>query len=72
MEQGTYEYLDSLAAAMQRAGNPPDVVRRGALLEKALRTGSPPIEYFLVRQPIAADNSELLDPTITRFTIAKP
>lgn len=72
VQQGTYEYAESLAAEWQRPGNPPGLRARGARLARALETGTPPVEYHLVRQPVSDDNTQLLDPTISTFTLRRP
>jgi hypothetical protein len=71
VQQGTFEYLDSLAAEMMRPGNPPDVIALGRRIDSALRTGQPPIEYYVVRQPIPA-SGDLPPPQLSPFILRKP
>jgi hypothetical protein len=51
-EQGTPEYLESLARDMMKPTNPPDVQTLGNRLLKAVRANPPEVDYYVVRQPI--------------------
>lgn len=51
-EQGTPQYLESLACDMMRSTSPADVQVLGHQILVALRTSPPNIDYYVVRQPL--------------------
>lgn len=51
-EQGTPQYLESLARDMMRPTSPADVQALGHQILVALRTSPPNIDYYVVRQPL--------------------
>jgi hypothetical protein len=70
VQQGTREYLESLAADMIASKS--DTARKlGRKLELALRKGEPPVEYYLVRQPVP-DSGPLPPPVLSQFILSKP
>ncbi|MDO9505103.1 hypothetical protein [Hydrogenophaga sp.] len=56
-EQGTPEYLESLARDMMRPRMPPDrqLNALGARLLAAVRANPPAVDYYVVRQPLGRD-----------------
>ncbi len=68
VQQGTQDYLRSLAAAMKRH---PETLSLGLELEAALvHPGS--IDYFVIRQPVPTDSNDSLPlPNIGRFPLDK-
>lgn len=68
VQQGTREYLESLAQAMQRSSDA-DVVRQGRELERKLVAGE--VDYLLVRQPYARDDGTLETPLVAEFDISR-
>jgi hypothetical protein len=70
VQQGTPEYLESLALAMQRSTDE-ETRKLGFKLEAALsdRT-SPQVEYYVVRQPFHDDGS-LGAPTVAKFNLIR-
>nr|WP_145547125.1 annexin [Variovorax boronicumulans] len=53
-EQGTPEYLESLARDMMRPTCPADVQALGARILAAVRADPPQVDYYVVRQPLDA------------------
>ncbi|WP_229883150.1 hypothetical protein, partial [Pseudorhodoferax aquiterrae] len=53
-EQGTPEYLESLARDMMRPTSPADVQALGARILAAVRANPPQVDYYVVRQPLDA------------------
>ncbi|WP_431287229.1 hypothetical protein [Roseateles chitinivorans] len=53
-EQGTPEYLESLARDMMKPSCPADVQALGNRLLTALRASPPQVDYYVVRQPLDA------------------
>ncbi|RCW65271.1 hypothetical protein [Pseudorhodoferax soli] len=51
-EQGTPEYLESLARDMMRPTSPADVQALGARILAAVRANPPQVDYYVVRQPL--------------------
>jgi len=56
-EQGTPEYVESLARDMMRPRMPPDpaLAALGARLLAAVRANPPAVDYYVVRQPLGRD-----------------
>jgi len=67
-QQGTFEYLESLAADMQKPPNGPRAAA-GRALEAALRQVPPNVDFVVVRQPINPDGS-LGTPVVSRYNIS--
>ncbi len=69
VQQGSREYLESLAATMTRSSDP-EIRRLGAKLELALRGNPPNIDYLVVRQPFQA-NGSLAAPEVGTFDLSR-
>ncbi|MCG3206417.1 MAG: hypothetical protein FOGNACKC_00015 [Anaerolineae bacterium] len=66
VQQGTREYLESLAQAMQRSSDT-KIQDQGRKLELALRQGN--VDYFVVRQPYSRADGTLELPRVAKFDI---
>jgi hypothetical protein len=67
VQQGTIEYLRSLAATMA-ASDPGPIRALGERLQNALAGEQPRVEYYVVRQPLNPDGS-LASPEYGRFDL---
>lgn len=70
VQQGTYEYLESLAKSMQNSSDD-KIVELGLKLEGALKDRSAlKVDYYLVRQPFDKQGN-LLAPEISQFDLSE-
>jgi hypothetical protein len=68
VQQGTVEYLESLAKSMQRSSDP-EIRRQGELLEVQLKLDE--VDYYLVQQTYERSDGTLEVPTVSRFDMSQ-
>jgi hypothetical protein len=66
-EQGTHEYLRSLATEMSRSGDL-EIQKAGDDILKELQKPNPRIDYYLAQQPFDS-NGRALSPEISKFDL---
>ena len=69
MEQGTREYLETIAHEMDQPGRGDAERRLGRQILQGLRTGEPKIDYLEVRQPIVAAPDPLPKYSVHRYDL---
>ncbi|MEM9430987.1 MAG: hypothetical protein AAGA32_16020, partial [Pseudomonadota bacterium] len=69
VEQGTYEYLESLATSMTGKSRPPEVQALGEEILRLLRTEPEKIQYQRVQQPLPERGSALPAPEVGTFDL---
>jgi hypothetical protein len=69
VQQGTHEYLRSLAREMSTSSNP-EARRVGELLRRELLKPTPNIDYYEARQPFDRDTGRPLTPQIGKFDLS--
>ncbi len=70
VEQGTHEYLRSLATDMARPGNPQKTREMGEAILRELKSENPRIDYYLAQQPFD-ESGRATTPEISKFDLSK-